>query len=105
VADPVVYRKGMAEWVKWLVPILASALLTSGLWVWLLAARLTGIDDHLGRLDAGQQAIMSQHQVLSDQIYSMDQRAIIIDTFLHDQFPDKIPLPATGVHDGFDMQK
>ncbi len=99
---------GIPEWVRWIAGILGSALVTTACGAWYISATLAGINNHLRqlddgqqRLDSGQAAIMEQHQVLSDQIYTMDQRAMIIDTFLHDQFPERIPLPNPGIHDGF----
>jgi hypothetical protein len=95
----------MADWLKWTVSALVSALTTTALGAWYMSATLTGINDHLQRLDSGQQTIMQEHQSISDQMYSTQQQLLIVVTMLHDQNPDKVPLPSTGTHDGFETQK
>jgi hypothetical protein len=101
VAEPKTNSEGMAEWMKWGISALVSALTTTALGAWYMSATLTTINDHLDRLDSGEKAIMEQHAALSDQIYTINEEQNIVITLLHDEHTSRIPLPSPSKHDGF----
>ena len=101
-------RKWNDGWKMWLLGVLGSALTTTALGAWYLSGTLTGINAHLKRLDDGQQGlvvgqrdIMAQHQGLANQMETVKSNQIVVITFLHDKYPDIVPLPDTSEHDGF----
>lgn len=103
-ADTETDREGTADWVKWGISALVSALTTAALGAWYMSAALTGINDHLQRLDDDQKAIMNEHMAISDEIFTLDQEQNIVITLLHDEHPSKIPLPSPSKRDGFARQ-
>jgi len=94
-------RKWNDGWKMWLLGVLGSALTTTALGAWYMSSTLTGINEHLKRLDDGQQDIMAQHQGLANQMETVKSNQIVVITFLHDKYPDIVPLPDTSEHDGF----
>ena len=99
--EPEITREVKTEWLKWIVTTLGSALATTALGAWYMATTLSGINEHLTRLDNGQQDIMAQHQALSWQLDTVKANQLIVITMLHDEHPDKVPLPDTSDRDGF----
>ena len=96
------------EWVRWLLGSLGSALVTTAMLASYLTARFTTIDDDLkalhneqGQLHQADQNIMDQHGLLAHQITQVQEQIIVLATILHAEHPDKVPIPATGDHDGF----